>query len=88
MFYYSRPRCVHPVQHTFYRFRPRGHLPGGMHVVRPCTIYVLRHLFSNVEFYCVPTDYGVMKSSQFCLKLDERVNINWQFITTKFAICS
>ena len=39
---------------------------------------VLGHLFSNVEFYCVRTDYGVMESSQFCLKPDERVNVKWQ----------
>ena len=44
----------------------------------PVQVCVLRHLFSNVEFYCVRTGYGVMKSSQFCLKRDERVNVNWQ----------
>ena len=44
----------------------------------PVQVCVLRHLFSNVEFYCVRTGYGVMESSQFCLKLDERVNVKWQ----------
>ena len=39
----------------------------------PVQVCVLRHLFSNVEFYCVRTGYGVMGSSQFCLKPDERV---------------
>ena len=39
----------------------------------PLQVCVLRHLFSNVEFYCVRTGYGVMGSSQFCLKPDERV---------------
>ena len=41
----------------------------------PVQVCVLRHLFSNVEFYCVRTGYGVMGSSQFCLKPDERVNV-------------
>ena len=27
--------------------------------------------------YCVRTGYGVMESSQFCLKPDERVNVKW-----------
>ena len=44
----------------------------------PVQVCVLRHLFSNVEFYCVRTGYGVMGSSQFCLKPDERVNVKWQ----------
>ena len=39
----------------------------------PVQVCVLRHLFSNVEFYCVRTGYGVMGSSLFCLKPDERV---------------
>ena len=30
------------------------------------------------EFYCVRTGYGVMGSSQFCLKPDEHVNVKWQ----------
>ena len=41
----------------------------------PIHVCVLRHLFLNVEFYCVRTGYGVMKSSQFCLKPDECVNV-------------
>ena len=44
----------------------------------PVQVCVLRHLFSNVEFYCVRTGYGVMGSSQFCVKPDERVNVKWQ----------
>ena len=44
----------------------------------PVQVCGLRHLFSNVEFYCVRTGYGVMGSSQFCLKPDERVNVKWQ----------
>ena len=44
----------------------------------PVQVCVLRHLFSNVEFYCVRTGYGVMGSSQFCIKPDERVNVKWQ----------
>ena len=54
----------------------------------PVQVCVLRHLLSNVEFYCVRTGYGVMKSSQFCLRPDERVNVlKLAIITTKFAIC-
>ena len=41
----------------------------------PVQLCVLCHLFSNVEFYCVRTGYGVMGSSQFCLQADERVNV-------------
>ena len=44
----------------------------------PVQVCVLRHLFSNVEFYCVRTGYSVMGSSQFYLKPDERVNVKWQ----------
>ena len=44
----------------------------------PVQVCVLHHIFSNVEFYCVRTGYGVMKSSQFCLKPDECVNVKWQ----------
>ena len=70
MFYYSRhvvctrsiARFIDPDQEVIY------HVP----------VCVLRHLFSNVEFYYVRTGYGVMESSQFCLKPDERVNVKWQ----------
>ena len=44
----------------------------------PVQVCVFRHLFSNVEFYCVRTGYSVMELSQFCLKPDERVNVKWQ----------
>ena len=52
--------------------------PFTRHQCAPPQVCVLRHLFSNVEFYCVRTGYVVMESNQFCLKLDERVKVKWQ----------
>ena len=49
--------------------------------VRAC---VLRHLFSNAEFYSVRTGYGAMESNQLCLKPDERVNVKWQLSQLNF----
>ena len=44
----------------------------------PVQVCVLRHLFSNIEFYSIRTGYGMIESSQFCLKPYERVNVKWQ----------
>ena len=56
----------------------RTRLPSTRYQCAPVQVCVLRHLFSSVEFYCVRTGYGVMGSSQFCLKPAERVNVKWQ----------
>ena len=71
MFYYSRHVvCTRSIT----RF-----IDPDQEVIYQVPVCVLRHLFPNVEFYYVQIGYGLMESSQFCLKPDERVNVKWQY---------
>ena len=76
MFYYSRhfvctrsiTRFTDPDQEVIYQ------VP-----VRPCTsLRVASFIFEGRILLHSNWLYGVMESSQFCFKPDERVNVKWQ----------